>query len=60
MDFLTEIAEPKRSDYFRQEDYYKLFHEYESLAQKFITAQWIDIKCITIEDAVKLMKEMVS
>ena len=60
LEFLKEIAEPKRSDYFRQEDDYKLFEEHESLTQKFITDQQINMDCITIEDAVKLMKDMVS
>ncbi|MDW2797642.1 hypothetical protein RZO55_08645 [Clostridium boliviensis] len=61
LDFLKKIAEPpKENDYFRQEDYNKLFQEHETLAQKFITEQQINFDCITIEDAVVLMKNMLT
>ncbi len=59
LDFLKKIEVPKRSDYFRQEEYYKLFNEHESIAQKFIKEQQIDMECVKIEDAVRLMKDMV-
>ena len=60
LDFLKKIAElPEENDYFREEDYYKLFEEHESLAQRFITEQHIEMEHITIEDVVKLIKDMV-
>lgn len=60
LDFLKKIAEPpKENDYFRQEDHYKLFNEHESTAQKFIKEQQIDMECVKIEDAVRLIKDMV-
>ena len=60
LDFLKKIAEPQKSDYFRQEDYNKLFDDNESLAQKFIVEHRIDSEHITIADAVKLMKDMLT
>ncbi|MDW2797639.1 hypothetical protein RZO55_08630 [Clostridium boliviensis] len=61
LDFLKKIAEPPiENDYFREEDYYRLYNEYESLTQRFITEQQIDMGCISIKEAVELFKDILS
>ncbi|MDW2797640.1 hypothetical protein RZO55_08635 [Clostridium boliviensis] len=59
LDFLKKIAEPpKENDYFREEDYYKLFEKHELLALRFMKEQQIKIENITIKEVVELIKDM--
>lgn len=59
-DFFKKIAKPPlENDYFREEDDCRLFEQHDSLAQKFVTENQLDVTQLTAADAVKIMKKIV-